>query len=91
MLTVTLRAWGNVQGVYYRQAVREKARELGLRGYVTNEPDWTVMIIAGGKRTDLELFIDFCKNNPGYSEVDRLDVNWDGVEIKQKKFEIIKR
>lgn len=37
---------GRVQGVWYRKHTREKALELGLRGWVMNQPDGSVLVEA---------------------------------------------
>lgn len=39
---------GYVQGVFFRDATRQTARRLGLRGWVRNRRDGTVEIMAAG-------------------------------------------
>jgi acylphosphatase len=39
---------GKVQGVWFRKSTQDKARELGLRGFVRNQPDGSVYIEASG-------------------------------------------
>jgi acylphosphatase len=39
---------GKVQGVGFRWFVRERARRLGVAGWVRNESDGTVQILVGG-------------------------------------------
>jgi acylphosphatase len=39
---------GKVQGVGFRWFVRERARRLGVAGWVRNETDGTVQILVGG-------------------------------------------
>ena len=34
---------GKVQGVFFRKSTQEKARQLGLRGWIQNEPDESVL------------------------------------------------
>lgn len=69
---------GKVQGVFYRDNTQKKASELGLKGYVKNLSDETVEIVAEGSENKLGELIEFCRNNPGYSNVDK-------VEIKKEK------
>jgi acylphosphatase len=42
-----------VQGVGFRWFVRERARALGLSGWVRNEPDGSVKVYAIGRQSDL--------------------------------------
>ena len=43
-----VRFYGQVQGVGFRWFVRERARRLGVAGWVRNESDGTVQILVGG-------------------------------------------
>lgn len=45
---------GRVQGVYFRASTRDEARRLGLTGWVRNEPDGSVRVLAEGPRAALE-------------------------------------
>ncbi len=40
---------GRVQGVWYRDTTRRKARELGLKGHAINLPDSTVQVVVCGE------------------------------------------
>jgi acylphosphatase len=47
-------AAGRVQGVGFRWFVRERAQALGLAGWVRNEPDGTVRVVAEGPPAALD-------------------------------------
>jgi acylphosphatase len=73
---VILKIYGKVQGVFFRDSSRMKAKELGLSGWVGNEPDGTVQIVAEGSDKDLNRMIDWCKNGPDNAEVEKVNVEW---------------
>ncbi len=68
---------GKVQGVWYRATTVEKARELGLRGWVRNLPDGRVEIVAEGPRGALEKLIAWCHEGPPLAVVDEVKVIWE--------------
>ncbi|TMG57453.1 MAG: acylphosphatase, partial [Chloroflexi bacterium] len=45
---------GDVQGVGFRYYVQRKARQLGLPGWVRNNDDGSVELVAEGERDALE-------------------------------------
>jgi hypothetical protein len=42
--------YGRVQGVSFRYYTQQKARQLGLTGWVANHPDGSVRLVAEGPR-----------------------------------------
>lgn len=71
---------GKVQGVFYRQSTKEKAIQLGIKGYVKNLPDETVEVVANGDRVN-EL-IDWCRKGPEDAVVTDVKV----VEIESENY-----
>ena len=69
METVHLVIKGKVQGVYYRASAKEKANELGIKGWIKNTPGGDVEIMAGGNKEQLEKFIEWCRRGPKHAEV----------------------
>lgn len=64
---------GNVQGVFYRASAKKKADELGVRGFVRNEPNGDVYIEAEAEEDVLYKFIKWCNMGPTRAKVDRID------------------
>jgi acylphosphatase len=62
--TILVVVKGKVQGVYYRQSAKEKARELGVTGTVKNLPDGSVEIIASGAAEQLDELCSWCRQGP---------------------------
>ncbi len=56
--TVCLIVHGIVQGVGYRHLVRTVAVRHGIRGFVKNEDDGSVSIMATGTDSQIEQFVD---------------------------------
>jgi len=73
---VVLKIYGKVQRVFFRDSSQRKAKELNLSGWVRNEPDGTVQIVAEGYESGLKKLIEWCKNSPDHAKVDKVDVGW---------------
>ena len=67
---------GDVQGVGFRYFVLRKAQQLGLRGWVRNNDDGTVELVAEGARQDLEQLKRAVEEGPRMARVDRVDTRW---------------
>ena len=66
---------GRVQGVGYRYFAVKKAKEMGIKGWVKNSFDGSVVIVAQGIEQELKTFIDYLYIGPTLSRVDRISVN----------------
>jgi acylphosphatase len=87
--TVSIIVTGKVQGVYYRQSAKEKARELNVTGEVRNMPDDAVYIVATGTEEQLTQLIEWCKQGPPGARV--VNVTADEIELKIfEKFNIVR-
>jgi len=53
---------GRVQGVWFRAAVRERARELGVAGWVANRGDGAVEAVFEGREEAVERLVRFCRS-----------------------------
>ena len=87
MKKVHIFIYGNVIGVFFRANVREKARALDLKGYVKNI-DNKVEAVFEGSEDKIREIIEFCKN-PGFTEVDRVEVKEEHYKGEFDSFEII--
>ncbi len=67
-----VRVTGMVQGVGFRWFVRERARRLGLAGWVRNLSDGSVEVLASGERGQLELLRGELRRGPRGASVDAL-------------------
>lgn len=67
---------GVVQGVGFRIFVFDAARALGVGGWVANEHDGAVRVVAEGDRTSLERLLDELRRGPGGAVVERVGSVW---------------
>jgi acylphosphatase len=67
---------GRVQGVSFRYYTLNRARELGLAGYVRNLGDGSVEVVAEGARADLDQLLSFLRSGPRAAFVTDLETNW---------------
>ena len=73
---------GRVQGVGFRWFVRERARALGLTGWVRNQPDGTVEVLAVGDDSALEKLRALLTEGPMGSRVSGVDARHDAPRIQ---------
>ncbi|MBP9094340.1 acylphosphatase [bacterium] len=76
-----LRITGRVQGVFYRHSTKQEAQKLGLLGWVRNQADGAVEVLAAGPEPALKCLIDWCEQGPPLSIVDSVEVKWLAPEI----------
>lgn len=75
--SLSLRAWGMVQGVGFRDFVWRHALRLGLQGYVRNEADGrSVEVYAEGPPPALAELQRLASHGPDAARVTRVDCAW---------------
>ncbi len=67
---------GSVQGVGFRYFIQRKARQLSLRGWVRNNDDGTVELVAEGARPELERLMMAAEEGPRMARVQRVEAQW---------------
>jgi len=81
--------FGTVQGVFFRNFVKETADKLGLNGFVRNKDDGSVEVVIEGDSDKVNEMRELCKQGPPHSQIRRfdfLDEKFQGLE----KFKILK-
>ena len=72
-----VRIRGQVQGVFFRAEARDRARSLGLAGWVRNVPDGTVEAVFEGPRERVESIVGWCRRGPRGAVVEGVGVEWE--------------
>ncbi|MEA2250644.1 MAG: acylphosphatase [Solirubrobacteraceae bacterium] len=65
---------GRVQGVFFRETTRRRARAGGVSGWVRNNDDGSVEAWFEGDPDDVEVMVDFARRGPEGAQVERVEV-----------------
>ncbi|HEY8402960.1 MAG TPA: acylphosphatase [Cytophagaceae bacterium] len=84
---LTYKISGKVQGVFFRAYTQQKALELGIKGYVKNEDDGSVLIEAEADPDILSKFTSWCHEGSPFAKVEKVEIhkgelkNFEGFSI----------
>ena len=73
---------GKVQGVYYRDSMRQQAQHLNIRGWVKNLINGDVSAVVTGEEDSLKKLIKWCKIGPKSARVEKIE----SEEISEQDF-----
>jgi len=68
---------GGVQGVFFRAEAADRARSLGLGGWIRNNLDGTVEAVFEGARERVESMIRWCAQGPSGAVVEAEETEWE--------------
>ncbi len=68
-------ARGRVQGVFFRDSLRERAEDAGVAGWAKNRDDGAVEAVLEGSPDAVEEVVSFCQSGPSRADVADLDVS----------------
>ena len=71
---------GRVQGVGFRYFVLREANRLALDGWVANDADGSVRLIAEGDRVDLDRLAERVSVGPAGATIADLEVRWSAAQ-----------
>ena len=75
-----VRLTGRVQGVFFRAWAQERARALGVTGWVRNCPDGRVEAHVEGDEQAVEQIIEKMRSGPPSAQVEAFD--YDDFEVR---------
>jgi acylphosphatase len=65
---------GRVQGVFFRDSLRQRANSHHVAGWAANRSDGALEAAFEGKPDDVERLVDYAKTGPRQAEVDSVEV-----------------
>lgn len=81
---------GKVQGVSFRAGAKAVADQLGVRGFVKNEPNGDVFIAAEADDMMMEMFLEWCHEGAEHAIVTAVDIH-EGELKNYRNFEVVKK
>jgi len=73
-ITRRLRIHGQVQGVNLREAMRQRADQLKVTGWVRNRLDGSVEAVVQGEPFAIDSIVEWARQGPTTARVDSVDV-----------------
>jgi acylphosphatase len=64
---------GRVQGVFFRAEARERARSLGVAGWIRNAGDGSVEAVFEGADEQVDSLVEWCRRGPAGARVDEVE------------------
>ena len=65
---------GRVQGVSFRASCRDEAGARGVTGWVSNEPDDSVVAVFEGEASAVDAMVEWVHRGPAQAVVESVDV-----------------
>jgi acylphosphatase len=73
-------ARGRVQGVFFRDTIRNAAEREHLAGWVRNRPDGTIEAVFEGDEAAVGRLVEVCREGPSAARVEELEVSEEAEE-----------
>lgn len=80
---------GKVQKVAYRAYVQDAATELKLTGFVRNQTDGTVEVVAQGEPDILKQFVEHLHEGSLLAQVESVAVDWQTIRKPLHEFSVL--
>jgi acylphosphatase len=80
---------GLVQGVWFRASTRDKAEQLGIKGWVKNTYDGNVEAVFEGEKIIMKEMLAWCHDGPKLANVTGVKVDYEQPTEDFEGFNII--
>ncbi len=79
---------GRVQGVFFRQSAKIKARKIGVFGWIKNLPDGRIEAVFEGDKEKVEKMIEWSKKGTIIANVKALDIKEEKYKGEFNNFDL---
>ena len=86
---VKVEIFGTIQGIFFRNFIKEKADKFNIKGYVRNKKDGSVEAWFEGNSSDVKKMLEVCKNGPKHAIIKKMDILEESFQ-GLKKFKILR-
>ena len=90
MKQIKLKILGHVQGVSLRANTKKFADKSKITGWIKNENDGSVSLVAQGTDEQLNKLIKWLKSNPDTSKIETIEKKESQIKEKFEEFEILR-
>ena len=80
---------GKVQGVFFRQALKVKAIQNGVFGWVRNLDDGRVEAVLEGNAENVNTLVEWCHGGPANARVEDVDIRNEKYSNEFSKFDVL--
>jgi len=77
---VRLYIQGTVQGIFFRQFIKENAERNDIRGFVRNLEDGRIEIFMEGDNKNIDKMIELCKKGPKHAKINHVEIREEKVQ-----------
>lgn len=74
-ITKHIQLYGRVQGVFFRESMSRKARQMGLSGWVRNCSDGSLEALLQGDESAVAAAIEWARHGPEFARVDKIEIS----------------
>ncbi|MBV8735059.1 MAG: acylphosphatase [Solirubrobacterales bacterium] len=71
---------GRVQGVFFRDSTRQRAKAHGVAGWARNMPDGSVEAVLEGEPNAVQRLVHFLRSGPSHAQVEWVEVQEEDPE-----------
>ena len=79
---------GRVQGVWFRASTKQKAEQLGIKGWVRNTSDGCVEAVFEGQVELVREIVEWCYHGPPMAKVSNVEVKTQESEDSFDRFSV---